>query len=217
MMILVNYGNIDVDISSNIIGDPITNAGFCGLNVYPHSDTTADDVVCNNVFNLNNDKCEKNNFETLKKPGDDKNLEKILKQKLNYYANSTRNGSQSGKFFYYDEACFNAAKWVAFKTDDEAADSIKVVRDDISEEHIFKLVTTTFEFPDIVNKHSKENKPFLIILQTILRQSKHLLNGKYVFNNLLLTFIIVYILASIEHFVRLVMCCFGVRVDLVVN
>ena len=170
---------LDVNISSNITGDPITNAGFFGVNVYHHSDTTADDVVCNNVFNLNNDKCEKNNFETLKKSGDDKNLKKILKEKLNYCANSKGNGSQNGTFFYYEEVCFNAAKkknaLVAFKTDDEAADSIKVMRDDISGERISKLVTTTFEFPDIVDKHSNENKPFLIILQTILQQSKHLI------------------------------------------
>ena len=31
------------------------------------------------------------------------------------------------------------------------------------------------EFADIVDKHSNENKPFLIILQTILQQSKHLI------------------------------------------
>ena len=56
--------------------DPITNDGFCKLkkfNVYYHGVYTC-------VFNLNNDKREKNNFETLIKTGDGKNLKTILKK-----------------------------------------------------------------------------------------------------------------------------------------
>ena len=57
---------LDVDISSNIIGDSITNAGFCEAkseNVYYHTNTTEDDVIYNGVFNLNNDKRDKNNLK----------------------------------------------------------------------------------------------------------------------------------------------------------
>ena len=128
------------------------------------------------IFNLNNDKREKNNFETLIKTGDGKNLEKILKEKLNYYVNSKGDGSQSSTFLYghfscllhktddIDEACFNAAKeanaWVTFQTDDEAADSIKAVCDVISQEHTtYKLMTTPIEFPD-VDENSDGKKDF---------------------------------------------------------
>ena len=83
---------LDVDITSNIIGDPNTNAGLCEskkLNAaYYHTDTTEDD----DVFNLNND-------ETLIKTGDGKKLKKILKEKFNDYVNSESDGSQSSKFY----------------------------------------------------------------------------------------------------------------------
>ena len=58
---------LDVHITSNIIGDPNTNAGLCeskkSNTAYYHTDTTED---YNGVFNLNND-------ETSMKTGDDKN------------------------------------------------------------------------------------------------------------------------------------------------
>ena len=150
---------LDVDISSNIIGNLITNAGFYELkrssnganSVYYH--IAEDDGVYNVVFNLNSDKRKKNTFETVIKTGNGKTLEKILKEKLNYYANSKDDGSQTAKFLYghvsclihktddIDEACFNAAKantWV-ISTDDEVADSIKAVCDVIAEEHTIRL------------------------------------------------------------------------------
>ena len=55
---------LDVDTSTNIIGDPITNAGFRELKnqimliQYIITDTIEDNVVYNGVFNLNNDKQE---------------------------------------------------------------------------------------------------------------------------------------------------------------
>ena len=128
---------LDVDISSNIIGDPITNAGFC-----------------------------EHRYNRLIKIGDGKNLEKILKGKLNYYVNSKGDGPQCIKFLHghfscllhnkddIDEACFNAPEeanaWVRFQTDDEVADAIKAVCDIVCEEHaIYKLMTTSFELPDL--------------------------------------------------------------------
>ena len=50
---------------------------------------------------------------------------------------------------------------VTSQTDDEAADSIEVVYDVISEEHIvYELVTTPFEFSDIDDENSNGNEHF---------------------------------------------------------
>ena len=163
---------LDVDTSSNIIGDPITNTDFCEAkseNAYYCTDTTEDDVVYSGVFSLNN-KREKNNFETLIKTGDGKNLEKIIKEKLNYYVNSKCDGSQSITFLYghfscvlhktddIDEACFNAAK------------ETKAVCDVISEKHtVCKLLKTPFEFPEI-DASSDGREEFQITLHIILQQ-----------------------------------------------
>ena len=75
-------------------------------------------------------------------------------------------------------ASFNDAKdenaWFTFPIDDEPADSMKVVCNVVSEEHIiYEKVITPFEFPDIDDdKKSNGNKRFQIILQTKLQQLK---------------------------------------------
>ena len=71
------------------------------------------------AFNLNNDRLTKNNFETLIKTGDGKSLEKISKEKLNYYINSKGDGSQSSKFLEGHFSC------LLYQTDNEATDSVK--------------------------------------------------------------------------------------------
>ena len=58
--------------------------------------------------------------------------------------------------FYSDISC------LLHKADDEAADSIKVVCDVISEEHtIYKLMTTPFEFSQIDDENSNDQKELL--------------------------------------------------------
>ena len=162
---------LDVEMSSNIIGDPVTNAGFCEMKTstsFYHTDTTTDDVVLDGIFNLEADLREENNYESFENVeinGDSDYGTDVLEPRIlelfDYYVNNGESENPSAKFLYGYFSCListsrqtdciaaaaNSNAWVPFLTDDEIPDTIENHCGGMSNRHtIFRLLTTGFEF-----------------------------------------------------------------------